>query len=341
MIPLRHRLMAPLLSTLTFVVLWAILGPGIETIKAAEVPRTPEEHAKIAKSLEDLTSKDLMVRTKAIGELGHWKRDDITDTLIELLRRQLEDEEAWKSGTVCTQVGKMRVYLAVGPENLVIVLALAQQQAVQSLPILRAVHAHCLNHVSADRRQITSWLAPAIYSLSGEIVDVSEGKASKKYEPSPSQKEQMRMFVRPDLLPVGGLTAKLDIPATSDYSIGLLGSKPCRVLLTLTNTSENPVPVDLSSGSFALWVPKSGEYKTLSMSELPAPIGDVMIKELAAGKSATIEWQVNELKSSVLGEAMGRYLKMVYSPQGERVKREWTATELQSNTLDRHYFPND
>ncbi len=309
---------------------------------ATSAPVDPDM-LRIDKALEGLGSADASVRQNAIKELQTWgaaknsRHAEIVTALLELLDQNISADRGYEVGYVFHEIPDGHATVVVPAENVSLAEALARSGATSALPLIRKVYAVVMAVPDETREPgSSSSLASSIYSLSAERVacwDPSDGL--QPYVPYPIQVEETRMLLRPDLVPVGGLTASLSVVSAAypDEST-ILGSAALEIRLVIKNHSERPVKVDLSDGHISFSV-VTMVAKNISSRELKyVPSKQARKTSLLPGQSTSVQWRVPVVNTSPLHKMLGTggsFMKATYEPGG-------TAVAVVSNSIHSYYF---
>ena len=333
----------------------------------------PSRADEVTSWLEELDSPDAHARLEAIRKIGNWAHPDlsvallsddldarrqarervdeaglavVTRALVDRLARNVDNGAGYEEGSVCvTSPGGIRKHIRVECENEALAKALKQLGATEAVELLKRVHGECMKLPAEERSSsATHTFAYCIYMLSMEQVDVWEAGKARPFEPSPILEEEARRLLRPDLKPTGGLTAALWMSSASRYPQFFVGNSKLVVVLTLTNCTDEAIPLDLAPQSIAFSLVDSGGHRTnIPAEQLAQPVRDATLRSLGPGKSATCTWHIDRLNDSPLGKPMKPgyvALKAIYSPSDEAVRKQWRNPTLISNTLNQPCFEN-
>jgi hypothetical protein len=207
-------------------------------------PQTQERREIMVKAaLNDLRSADPKVVSNAAVQLGEWKIKAAVPALLEVL----QSPDSLTIPEHVTTVG-MRRWIAIDPKWR-IVEALGAIGDKRAVPLLERY----LRAPPAGLELAAQNLASALFLITGLRYRYRDDQGnSKRYAPEGFEEEEVRRRLRPDLVPVGDLTAALEIMATgrrplADDSGSWLGSQPLIIGVSITNHSA----LDRNSGNTA------------------------------------------------------------------------------------------
>jgi len=190
-------------------------------------------------------------------------------------------------------------------------------------------------------------LSGALYLLTGKRYTYNDYRGlTKLYEPEPLIEEEWRERFRPDLKPVNGLTASLQIRAPQSPQSAWLGSKSLVLTVSMTNHGRQAIEIDLAPESFVFSaVGGTGKRTNVSASDLPQvqPTGTIEI--IQPGKTVSRTWTIEKLAQSSLSRTWTTSnitLRCEYrSPRRRSAIPRWRGEELLSNSVTRFYFQNE
>jgi HEAT repeat protein len=301
---------------------------------------------------EALYNDDLARRRHAAAKLDAGGRQEIIALLLARLEKNITNRSGYKHGWAVTEAaGSMRMTYRyrVPSENEALASALKELGAKQAVPLMKRAHAF-LRKLPAREKGFSTFytFAHCIYKLSMERVDVFMDGAMKPYETGPILEEQALQFLRPDLTPTGGLTASLGATSLAVYPQFFYGDATLVLVLTVTNHSDQPVPIDLSPETIRFSsIDKHGKRVHIPATKMPKPAPGAMPDILAPKETTTYTWRIEPLKNSPIGRLMNghnsyMHLKAIYTPASKLARQHrGQAGPLVSNTLNRRHFDHD
>jgi hypothetical protein len=186
-------------------------------------------------------------------------------------------------------------------------------------------------------------LAHALYLLTGKSYEYKDIRGQTKlYVPVPITEEKWRARSRPDLKPVDGLTAGLQMRGARATPDDWLGSKPLVLTVSITNHSQEAVEVDLSPERFVFFaVGGIGERTNVPARDLPRPQPNGTIEVIQAGKIVGRTWTIEKLAQSSLSRSWttsGVIIRCEYASPPNQTRSRWRGTGLVSNSVSGFYF---
>lgn len=314
-----------------------IASPLVKTTPT--VQPVSQDIVRIDTACDNLKSDDEAVRREAIRELAVWgaagelRAPQIAAALLERLRhntsRGIGYEERYEQHTQ----NERTTTILIAAENVALAEAAAASHIADALPLVSQILAHVMAQPEDLRSETSSRsLASSIYQLSAKRVaywQASEA-ASALYEPSAIEAASTRMVLRPDLVPVGGITASLSLLAGDAIAAQIIGSKPLRITLAFKNHSDEAIQVHRGPGDFVFSIVAGGQRHLLEARELPTAAGTAVTTSIAPKQSITIAWTLDSVRTSAFHELFG--------PGGLFIHVEHTPTGLKSNTVASYYF---
>ena len=222
------------------------------------------------------------------------------------------------------------------------VLSLGEIGDLRAVPVLECL----LRNPPKDFEVFPVNLAHSLYLLTGKSYQYEDNEGRRRpYLPLPLIEEKWRQRSRPDLKPVDGLTADLQIRGPGSPPEGWLGSKSLVLVVSIANHSQQAVEVELSPERFAFSaVGGSGERSTVAASDLPPPQPGDRIETIQVGKTVSRTWTIEKLAQSSLSRSWttsGIIIRCQYQSPPNRPRNRWRGTELVSNSVSRFYFQSE
>lgn len=289
----------------------------------------PPSASEVEHALNDLRSTDLKVVSNAAVRLGQWNVKRAVPMLLEALQspRSLVTSEH-------VTTGGMRRWILIDPKPR-IVEALGEIGDRRAIPLLE-------RYLRAPPARLDpEYFASALFLITGVRYQYRNRQNKlTRYVPG---EEEFRRRSRPDLVPVEGLTAALEIGVSGRQAGGgegsWAGTQPLIIQVSITNHSNRSRTINLSAERFVFSsLNPAGLRVNTPGTELPAMLLNRGTGMLSPGATLNIKWKLEKLATSALshGWSTGNVnIKCVYRFHDVAGK---PPVQVVSNSVARYYF---